>query len=142
MTNVVSGFAAQCCGPAFFVYGEAAESDVGGGRWTGRGGQRGCGARGRRSTGGATCEKRARGLSLGKTKRCFLGGSGKGAAGCGCRRENSACDWVGTQLVEGGGLWPQFQLIQLIYLRYLCGDTERREWRCPCFPSLCIYSIS
>lgn len=33
----LSGFAAQCCGPAFFVYGKAAESDVGGGRWTGRG---------------------------------------------------------------------------------------------------------
>lgn len=31
------GFAAQCCGPAFFVYGRAAESDVDGRRWAGRG---------------------------------------------------------------------------------------------------------
>ena len=27
---LVSGFAAQCCGPAFFVYGRAAEDDVDG----------------------------------------------------------------------------------------------------------------
>ena len=32
---MVSGFAAQCCGPAFFVYGKAAEGDVGRGRWDG-----------------------------------------------------------------------------------------------------------
>lgn len=32
----VSGFAAQCCGPAFFVYREAAEDDVRSGRQTGR----------------------------------------------------------------------------------------------------------
>ena len=32
----LSGFAAQCCGPAFFVCGRAAESNVRGGRRTGR----------------------------------------------------------------------------------------------------------
>lgn len=37
-----------------------------------------------------------------------------------------------TQLVEGCGLWP-FQLIQLIYLRYLCGSAEREKWMDVCF---------
>ena len=31
-----------------------------------------------------------------------------------------------------GGLWP-FQLIQLIYLRYLCGSTEREKRMDVCF---------
>nr|DAP98949.1 MAG TPA: hypothetical protein [Caudoviricetes sp.] len=109
----MSGFAAQCCGPAFFVYGRAAEDDVRGGRWTGRG--RRCGWRVR---GSWTAQRRRRDMrearerkkegclsfSLGKTKRCFLcflgrgsgSGSGKGAAGCRHRRENNACADCGT----------------------------------------------
>ena len=55
LTNVVSGFAAQCCGPAFFVCGRAAENDVRSGRRTGRrwivgGTRRACG---QSNTGGA-----------------------------------------------------------------------------------------
>lgn len=65
------------------------------------------------------------------------------SSGC---RDTAADRGPATQLVAGGYLGglrpPKFQLIQLICLRYLCGDAERREWRCPCFPSLCIYSIS
>lgn len=38
-----------------------------------------------------------------------------------------------TQLVEGCGLWPPFQLIQLIDLRYLCGSAEREKWMDVCF---------
>ena len=32
-----------------------------------------------------------------------------------------------------GGLWPPFQLIQLIYLRYLCGSAEREKRMDVCF---------
>ena len=43
-------------------------------------------------------------------------------AGCGTGW-NPAC----------GGLWPPFQLIQLIYLRYLCVSTEWEKWMDVCF---------
>lgn len=52
---VVSGFAAQCRGPAFFVYGRAAESDVDGRQQTGR---RPAAGGARRITGRATQEER------------------------------------------------------------------------------------
>lgn len=52
------------------------------------------------------------------------------------RRARGPQHGVETQLVEGrhlGGLWPPFQLIQLIYLRYLCGSTEREKRMDVCF---------
>lgn len=145
----LSGFAAQCCGPAFFCL------------WGGRRGRRWTG---RRWVAGGTCEllraerhrrndtqrrakqgKRAVFFFLRKDRRAFAyppGGSrGRGAAvaalGYRHRRENVAgatAAWCGkTQLVEGCGLWPPFQLIQLIYLRYLYGSAEREKWMDVCF---------
>ena len=54
------------------------------------------------------------------------------------RRENDACAGCGTGWSTGrnpacGGLWPPFQLIQLIYLRYLCVSAEREERMDVCF---------
>lgn len=47
-------------------------------------------------------------------------------------RENVACAGCGMGWSMGGssacgGLWPTFQLIQLIYLRYLCRSVKREE---------------
>ena len=118
---VVSGFAAQCCGPAFFVCGEAAESNVSGGRLAGRGRQRGWRANdcGQSNTRGATRErcvekgKKVIFLFLEeKIGRCFLyllgGDSSRSAAiaalGYRHRREKRcAVAALGekTQLVEG-----------------------------------------
>ena len=84
-------------------------------------------------------------FSWGKIGRGFpylLGGDGSRSAaievlGRGLRRENSACADCGTereiQLVEGCGLRPRTQLIQLIYLRYLCGSAEREKRMDVCF---------
>ena len=51
------------------------------------------------------------------------------------RRENvarAAAAWGGkTQLVAATG--RRTQLIQLIYLRYLCGSAEREKWMDVCF---------
>ena len=145
---MVSGFAAQCCGPAFFVYGKAAEGDVGGGRWTGRSSM--CESCGQSNVEGTACESCA---GKGKTDvflfleekseeylLCPPGGSSSRSAAIAAlgyrhRRENGACAVVArrgkTQLVEGCG--RRTQLIQLIYLRYLCGSAEREERMDVCF---------
>ena len=35
--------------------------------------------------------------------------------------------WYGVENPARGGPWPPFQLIQLIYLRYLCVSAEREK---------------
>ena len=110
---------------------------------------------GRRWTGRSTCEElagrairkerhaKARGkkgkkeVFRGKDRRAFaypLGGGRDRAAAIAAlghrhRRENVACAGCGTgwKNPAGGGLWPPSQLIQLIYLRYLCVSTEREK---------------
>lgn len=56
------------------------------------------------------------------------------ALGRGLRRENDVCANCGTgwetQLVEGCGLWPRTQLIDL---RYLCESAEREKRMDVCF---------
>lgn len=46
------------------------------------------------------------------------------------RRRETVCAQLRREAWKNpacGGLWP-FQLIQLIYLRYLCGSAEREKW--------------
>lgn len=107
---------------------------------------------GQSNTRGATRERHAKEgkkaifLFLGeKIGRCFLyllgGDSSRSAViaalGYRPRRENVAGAVAArrgkTQLVEDCGLWPPFQLIQLIYLRYLCGSAEREKRMDVCF---------
>ena len=80
-------------------------------------------------------------LFLEEDRRAFVcppgGSKGKGAtiAALGYRRRREkrrAQLWHGTGNPACGGLWP-FQLIQLIYLRYLCGSAEREERMDVCF---------
>lgn len=147
----LSGFAAQCCGPAFFVCGRAAEGDVRGRRQTGRG-WRHVRDRGQSNAGGATREScagkredRCFSFSREKIRRCFLyllgSDNSRSAAtavlGRRRRRENGACAGCGSVWSTGGnpacgGLWP-FQLIQLIDLRYLCESAEREKRMGVCF---------
>ena len=110
--DVVSGFAAQCRGPAFFVYGRAAEGDVGNRRWTGRGwaagGTRKLWAEQRRRNGAQEArERREEGCfsssrgKIGGIFACSPGGSiGRSAAiaalGYRHRRENSVCADCGS----------------------------------------------
>lgn len=89
---LMSGFAAQCCGPAFFVCGRAAEGDVRGRRWTGRRwiGVMRANCCGQSNTRGATHERRAREgkravfFFLRKDRRVFACPSG-GSRGRGAR---------------------------------------------------------
>ena len=107
-------------------------------------------ARGQSDTGEATREECARkrekviflflGGKIGGRLLCPLGGGrdrGAAIAALGHRhcRENVACAGCGTgwKNPAGGGLWPPSQLIQLIYLRYLCVSTEREKRMDVCF---------
>ena len=137
----------------FFVYGRAAENDVGGGRWTGRGWA--AGSTREELAGRATRKERHAKVREKREERCFSGERLEGcllcppggsrdrvaaiaALGYRRRRENGACAGCGTGWSTGGnpacgGLWPPFQLIQLIYLRYLCGSAEREKRMDVCF---------
>lgn len=147
---MVSGFAAQCCGPAFFVYGRAAEADGGPAADGSRAarengcGQSNAGGAARESCAGKR-EDRCFSFSREKIRRCFLyllGSDNSRSAttavlGRRRRRENGACAGCGSVWSTGGnpacsGLWP-FQLIQLIDLRYLCESAEREKRMGVCF---------
>lgn len=125
-----------------------------GGRWTGRrwvaGGTceelAGRATQEERHARSAKKEKRAVFFFLRKDQRAFAcppGGSrGRGArllrpCGIGTAaktvRADAAQGGPATQLIEGCGLWPPFQLIQLIDLRYLCESAEREERMDVCF---------
>lgn len=119
------------------------------GWWTGRGwvaGRHAAGC-GKSNTGGTACEgcagegKKDVFLFLEeKIKRCLPyllgGGNSRGAAiaalgmGAAAKTMRTAAQG-GTQLVEGCG--RRTQLIQLIYLRYLCGSAEREKRMDVCF---------
>lgn len=148
MTNVVSGFAAQCRGPAFFCLWE-------GRRWTGR--RWVAGSTREELAGRATRKERHPKAREKKGERCFSFSRGKDWRAFACLSGGSrgrgaaiAALGIGTaaktmraQLrhrAEHGmedpaccGLWPPFQLIQLIDLRYLCVGTERKKWMDVCF---------
>lgn len=146
----LSGFAAQCRGPAFFLFMGRPQNDVRGRRWTGRRWVAGStrewlrAEQHKRSDTREMRERRGRVVFsfLGeKIRRCFLclpGGSSRSAAIAALeyRHREIACAQLRhgrkTQLVEDCGPWP-FQLIQLIYLRYLCGSAEREERMDVCF---------
>lgn len=129
-----------------FCLWEGRRNDVRGGQWTGRG-----------WVAGGTCEglvgkaaqeerrmrdarEREEGYSWGKIGGqlfCLPSGGSRSAAvaalGYRHRREKRcavAARGGRTQLVEGCGLWPPFQLIQLIYL---CESAEREKRMDVCF---------
>ena len=49
------------------------------------------------------------------------------------KRRARNCGSVWNRDPACGGHRPPFQLIQLIYLRYLCGSAEREKWMDVCF---------
>ena len=147
----VSGFAAQCRGPAFFVYGRAAGAS---------GGPAADGPRvvcvrnrGQSNIRGATREKyvekgkKVISLFLGeRSEGCLpvfqveveIGAQlsrpwGIGTAVKTSRARVAARVEHGMEDPAGGGLWPPSQLIQLIYLRYLCGSAEWKKRMDVCF---------
>lgn len=107
------------------------------------------GNRGQSNTGGAACAGKGEkdvflflGEKIGRCFLCLLGSdSSRGAAIAAlgyrhCRRGKRRAQLrhgVETQLVEDCGLWPPFQLIQLVYLRYLYVGTEREKRMDVCF---------
>lgn len=140
----LSGFAAQCCGPAFFVYGKAAEGDVGSGRWTAADWSWAARAKSlrveqhRKSGAQEARGKREEGcfsFSWRKDRRMFAcspsGGGDRSAAtaalGIGTTAK-MACARTAARDREPS-LWRPFQLIDL---RYLCVGTEREKWMDVC----------
>lgn len=156
------GFAAQCRGPAFFVYGRAAEGDVGGGRWTGRGWIVG-GTREELAGRATQKERRVRAVRekgrqmffffSRKDRRdiCFvLQMEAEGGAqlswpqDVGTAAENDVCADCGsawkTQLVAACG--RRSSLSSLYTLDTYAGAQSGRNGWMSVFSSLCIYSIS
>ena len=149
-----AGSRRNAVGPHFFVYGRAAGNDVGQAMDRPRMGR---GWYARELAGRATRKERrvraVRGkgrtdvfLFLGKrSEGCLLcppGGSrGRSAAivalgiGTAAKTSRAGCGsgWSAGGNPACGGLWPPFQLIQLIYLRYLCGSVKREERMDVCF---------
>lgn len=130
---MVSGFAAQCCGPAWggrktmWTAGDGPAAD---GSWAAH-------ARERKhsNTGGTACAERCFFFFSGKDQKTpfYLldGDSSRRSAVLGHRhRRGNAARCGKTQLVEDRGLWPPFQLIQLIYL---CRSVKREKRMDVCF---------
>lgn len=123
----------------FFVYGRAAEAGNGPAADGPRAARVGSRIERHRRSDTQRCAKKGRKMFFrGKDWRdvCFVlqvevrdRVAAIAALGYRHRRENSACAGCGTGWNPAcGGHRPPFQLIQLIYLRYLCVSTEREKW--------------
>ena len=134
----------------FFVYGRTAEDDVGQAMDRPRMGRRQrVWARGQSDTGGTACEscagkredrcffgERLEGcllcpLGIGRNRVAAIAALGIGTAAKTVRARVAARCGTATQLVAACG--RRTQLIQLIYLRYLCVSTEREKRMDVCF---------